>query len=168
MSGQTIFRAICFVIFFGIGVTSVGLAALCNDLIEYYQNKDMLRRAEQSLIQMESLITDHEILIAGLEEDPNFYYQRVAPSAIGVEFTDPNDYYPKARAAELQAARVALMKFFDPNEYEPPIPPLLMLVSEPRRKLVLYLAGAALILLAMIFFSASTENSEPDKKLKKK
>jgi len=45
MQGQNIIRAILFVVFFSVGAASLGASVLCDDLVEYYRNRQLLKAA---------------------------------------------------------------------------------------------------------------------------
>ncbi|MHC4556257.1 MAG: hypothetical protein ACYTFW_03345 [Planctomycetota bacterium] len=155
MQGRRIIRAILFVLFFSIGAASLSASILCDDLVQYYNNRQLAKAAQQSLEQLKSLNTDYDILLEQLEKDPNLV-KRIARATLGIEPEDPNTVYPRATAEQLAAARRALTE--DPNRKsavgEPPLlPEWLSRCREPRRKTMLFLSGVALILTSFICFT---------------
>ncbi|MGB2865691.1 MAG: hypothetical protein WBC05_20335, partial [Sedimentisphaerales bacterium] len=86
---------ILFILFFSIGAASLSSSVLCDDLIQYYQNKQFLREAQESLDRLESLNTDYDVLLERLEEDPNLVIDRLAPATLGTQSEDPNTVYPR-------------------------------------------------------------------------
>ena len=150
-------RAVLFVLFFGIGMVSLSGAILCKDLVRYYQNKDLLAKAQESVRQLKSLNSEYDIVLKTLEDDPNLIVERLAPATFGVDPNthDSNTVYPRATAEQLAAARRALMA--EPNESAPGrtaqiMPQWLSRVSQPRRKLMLFICGVVLILTSFVCF----------------
>ena len=156
MTRGNVIRGILFVPFFSIGAASLSSSILCDDLIQHYQNKQLLKAAQKSLDRLESLKADYDVLLAELEEDPNLV-KRLAPAMLGIEPEDANTVYPRATAEQLAAARRALTG--DPNEQsvEPVIPQWLSRCSEPRRKAALFFSGVVLILTSLVCFGPAKQ-----------
>ena len=152
-------QAILFVIFFSVGAASLGSAVLCEDLIQYYQNKRSLKAAHESLARLESLNTDYDVLLHLQAEDPNFV-RRLAPVTPGPESEDANIVYPRATPEELAAARRALMADPDQQVPEPVLPEWLSRCSEPRRRIVLFISGIVLIITSLVCFEPKKKSSE--------
>jgi hypothetical protein len=148
---QKFIRFFWFVIFFSVGAAALSLSILASDLMRYYQNKHLLRISQNYLAQLESLNTDYDILLQQLENDPNII-KRIAPATLGTEPADTESISPKVTPEQLEMAREAL-KYADTQQNEqPPIPQWLERTMDPRRRTVLFLAGAFLILIAFIWF----------------
>ena len=152
-------RMILFVLFFSIGAAALGGSVLYDDLLRYYDNRKLLREAEQSLKRLESLNSDYDGLLRQLEEDPNLV-KRIAPIAVGANHEDPNAIYPRATASQLAAARKALTEQSDQGPAEPDIPGWLMRCGEPRRRLILFIAGACLIVVSFLCFGSAQRAGE--------
>lgn len=152
MQRQNITRLVLFVVFFSVGAAVLGVSVLCDDIVGHCENKDMLRSARKSLERIESLNAEYDVLLRQLKEDPNLV-RRVAPATLGAEPEDPNAVYPRARAAELAAARKALLAEQDPQPAESAVPPWLVRCGEPRRRMALFLSGAVLILISIVCFA---------------
>ena len=152
MQGRNAIRLILFVIFFSIGAASLGVSILCDDLVQYYRNRQLLKVTQQSLNRLESLNTDYDVLLEQMEKDPNFV-KRLAPATLGTEPEDTNAVYPRATPEQLAAARKALME--DPNDQSagPMLPEWLTRCSEPRRRMTLFVAGSVLILISFTCFT---------------
>ena len=150
-------RALFFVLFF-IGTASLSSSILCDDLVRYYQNKDLLAKAQESVRRLKSLNAEYDILLKTLEEDPNLIVERLAPATFGPDpnLPDSNTVYPRAKAEQLAAARRALMA--EPNESAPGripgqiMPQWLSRSSEPRRRTMLFICGVVLILTSFVCF----------------
>ncbi|MBL7154209.1 MAG: hypothetical protein ISS79_10875 [Phycisphaerae bacterium] len=151
MQGQNFIRTLLFVVFFGIGAAAMCASVLCDDFVRHYRNKHFLRQAERLTEKLESLNDDYDALLMQLEDDPNLI-KRLAPAAIGADHTDPGTIYPRATARELAEAKKVLAEVAEAEPNEPPMPRWLMRCEEPRRRIYLFLCGAALILVSFVCF----------------
>jgi hypothetical protein len=161
MARRNITQTILFVIFFSVGAASLGSAVLCEDLVQYYQNKRSLKAAQESVARLESLNTDYDVLLHLQAEDPNFV-RRLAPVTPGSETEDANTVYPRATPEELAAARRALMTAPEQQVPEPVLPGWLSRCSEPRSRLILFISGIVLILTSLICFQPKKRISETE------
>ena len=148
---NTILRTFLFVVFFSIGAAALSCSILCNDLLRYYRNKQLLKTAEVSLNQLESLNTDYDALLQQLQKDPNFV-RRIAPATLGTEPEDADAIYPKATGEQLAVARRVMTKEPDQEPAEPVMPGWLTRCSEPFRRTMMFFSGGALILISFICF----------------
>ncbi len=164
MQRQNILRTLLFVVFFSIGTAVLAGAILCDDLLRYYRSKQLLRLTEESLNQLQSLNADYDALLEQLEEDPNLL-ERIAPATLGTEPADANTVYPNVTAEQLDAARKVLAEDL---EQEPrlagtqqlsraEVPDWIVRYSEPSRRIILFLAGAFLILISFICFGPAKQ-----------
>jgi len=162
MQRRNFIRMILFVVFFSIGAASLGISILCDDLIQYYRNKRLLKVTQQSLNRLESLNADYDALLEQLEEDPNLV-KRLAPAALGTEPEDANAVYPRATPEQLAAARQALTQ--DPNDQSdaPTLPNWLARCGEPRRRITLFIAGSFLILISFTCFTPGRQSPAKEK-----
>ena len=154
---RNVIRAILFVVFFSIGAGSLSISILCEDLVRYYRNAELVAGAEESLEKLKSLISDYDAVIAMLRADPNDpnSVRHLARVTLGPEHRDPNTVYPRATANQLAAARRVLEAYSDESvsaEAPPSMPEWLRRCSEPRRKLVLFICGVILILTSLVCF----------------
>lgn len=157
MLRQYIINALLFLLFFSIGAVSLGISVLCEDLVQYYQNKQLLHNARESLEQAKLLTNEYDILLSKLENDPNLV-KRIARSTLGGEPEDPNVVYPKAKAELLAAARKALSTDSNnPSEANSTsvIPNWLQRSSKSRNRLALFISGIFLIMIALVCFRPS-------------
>jgi len=152
MQGRNVIRMILFVIFFSIGAGSLGISILCDDLVQYYRNRQLLKVTQQSLHRLESLNTDYDALLEQLEKDPNLV-KRLAPATLGTEPEDANAVYPRAAREQLTAAHEALTKKQNDQSAGPMLPEWLTRCSEPRRRITLFIAGSFLILISFTCFT---------------
>jgi len=152
MQGRKVIQAVLFFLFFCIGAASLGSSILCDDLIQYYQNKQLLRTAQESLERLESLNMDYDALLKRLKEDPNLIVERLAPATFGSEPEDPNTVYPRARSRQLAAARKALMEESNSRPARADMPQWLRRSSEPRNRILLFISGVVLVLISFVCF----------------
>jgi len=152
MQMQNVIRTILFTFFFSSGTASIAGSILCDDLVQYYRNRQLLKAAQQYLDRLKSLNTDYDGLLRQLQTDPNLV-KRIAPAALGIEPEDANTVYPRATARQLAAARKALAEAPSRYQTEPTMPAWLMRLREPRRRIMLFIAGASLILISFICFA---------------
>ena len=150
---QNVLRMFLFVVFFGIGTAALASSILCDDLLRYYRSKQLLRLAEESLNQLQSLNADYDALLGQLEEDPNLL-ERIAPATLGMEPADANTVYPNVTAEQLDAARKVLAEDSEqqPSRALSKMPDWIARCSEPSKRIILFLAGAFLILISFICF----------------
>ena len=157
---QGIIRFFVFCVFFAIGLSALGLSILCDELVSYYRSRDMLYAVEASNEKLRSLDEDYDVLLEQLRANPGLL-KRAARVTLGSAAEDVNAVYPQATAEELAAARAALMRDSDKASVEVMLPEWLERVKQPRRQFGLFLSGAALILIAFIFFGPIRKISLP-------
>jgi len=143
-----------FIIFFSIGATALSGSILCDDLVRYYHNRQLLRAKEELSNRLKSLNTDYDALLGNLEKDPNLL-ERIAPLILGTGYNDANTIYPKATEALLEAVKKALEGDSSQQSTEPVIPAWLIRCSEPTRRVILFLAGAFLVLISFIWLGST-------------
>ncbi len=149
-------RLILFMVFFTAGVAALGLSILTDDIRLYYHDKQILADANDELNRLEAMIADYNILIDNLRSDPNMY-KRIAPVTLGIDNNEPNTAYPQVSHQTREAAELAL-RLQSENFDSATLPPWLERISQPRKRLLLFGSGSALVLIAFIFFG------EPKKK----
>ncbi len=152
MQGRKVIHAVFFVLFFSIGAASLSSSILCDDLVQYYRNKQFLRTAQESLGRLASLNTDYDVLLERLEEDPNLVIDRLAPATFGTKSVDANTVYPRARSRQLAAARKALMEESNGQSPEAAMPQWLKRCTEPRNRILLFVSGVILLLISFVCF----------------
>ena len=152
MQGRAVIQAVLFFLFFSIGAASLSSSILCDDLIRYYRNKQLLKTAQDSLSRLESLNTDYDALLKRLEEDPNLVVERLAPATYGTGSEDPNTVYPRATSQQLAAAHKALMEESNQKPTEAAMPQWLRRCSKPRNRILLFTSGVVLVLISFVCF----------------
>lgn len=161
MQRQNVIRAFLFVVFFSVGAAALGGSILCEDLARHYRNKHFLKEAKELSERLDSLNADYDALLRRLEEDPNLI-KRIAPVTLGAEHEDVQTAYPKATDEQLAVSRKALEKEVERDLNEPVIPKWLVRCSEPRRRIMLFVCGAALILISFVCFGPAKGTYEEE------
>ncbi|MHC4482126.1 MAG: hypothetical protein ACYSW4_01115 [Planctomycetota bacterium] len=161
MRRQNILRTLLFVVFFGVGAAALSGSILCDDLLQYYTNRQLLKSAEESLNRLKSLNADYDALLQQLRNDPNLV-ERIGHAILGTEPDDANTIYPEVTPEQLDAARRALMEDSDKQIPEPMIPAWLSRCRKPSRRIALFVAGAFLILISFICFGSGKQTGEKE------
>jgi len=161
MQRQNVIRAFLFVVFFSVGAAALGGSTLCDYLAGHYRNKHFLKEAQELSERLDSLNADYDALLRRLEEDPNLI-KRIAPVTLGSEREDVQTVYPKATAEQLAAARKVLAAEVKKDPNEPVMPRWLVRCSEPRRRIMLFVCGAALILISFVCFGPAKGTHEEE------
>ncbi len=159
MQRQNIIRTVLFAVFFGIGVASLGCSLLCDDIATYYRNKQFLKAAQKYQEKLQALNTDYDMLLGRLENDPNLM-KRIAYATLNIEPNDANTIYPKPTREQLAAARKVLEKDPIQNKGVQEMPKWLKRCSEPRHRIILFLAGAGLILTSFTCFAPAAGKTQ--------
>lgn len=154
---QSTLRMFVFIVFFSIGAAAMSVSILCDELLRYYHNKQALNSTEESTERLKSLKADYEVLLEQLKDDPNFI-DRVVPVTLGIEANEPNTIHPKATAEQLAAAKEALTADANDKITAFPVPDWLNRCSEPRRRSVLFVTGAILILISFMYFGPVSQS----------
>jgi len=158
---QNILRTFLFIVFFSIGAAALSVSILCGDLVRYYRNNQLLRAAEESLRRLEALNADYGALLEQLEKEPNAV-KRIAPATLGTEPEAEDTIYPKATAEQLAAVREALREEAGHGIGGPAMPNWLVRCSEAPQRIILFLAGAFLILISFICFGSVSRKANKD------
>ncbi|MFZ0034712.1 MAG: hypothetical protein WAK60_06975 [Sedimentisphaerales bacterium] len=156
---NTILRIFFFIVFFGVGTAALAASILYDDLLGYYRNKQLLRSAEETLNQLKSLNADYDALLKQLEENPSLL-ERIAPATLGMEPNDANTVYPRVTAEQLDAARKVLAKDSEQQQSRAVVPEWIVRCSEPSKRMILFLAGALLILISFICFGPAEKKNQ--------
>jgi ABC-type Fe3+-siderophore transport system permease subunit len=143
-------RTIAFVVFFSVGAAVLSATVMCDDLLDYFYNKDLLAQVEGHLKKLESLDADYNALLTQFEGDP-CQLARLAPATLGIEPNEPNTAYPRATANKLAAARRALSEGPSQPDDEG-VPKWLCLCCRWPRRHILFFCGGALVLVSFLFF----------------
>ncbi|MFA5423193.1 MAG: hypothetical protein WC374_04990 [Phycisphaerae bacterium] len=151
-------RLIFFVILFTAGAVALATAALYPDLLRYYQYNQLLQSSRDSLTQLKSLNTRYDTLLENIEQDPNLL-SRAAAVVIGVEPNDSNVVYPRTTPEQIAAAKKMLEKYDETKADTVPIPEYMQRLGRPGYRIVMFISGCGLILVAFICFVPVRKNN---------
>lgn len=153
-------RVVAFIVFFSIGATVLSATMLCDDAVEYFHNKAILKQAELNLKKLQSLDSDYDTVLKQLEGDPR-QLARLAPATLGIEPNEPNTVFPRATADKLAAARRTLINKSEEQAYDESIPPWLGACCRWPRRNLLFFAGGSLVLISFVFFGPERKPAHP-------
>jgi hypothetical protein len=153
---QEVLRVLFFVVFFAIGAASLSGAIVCDELLNYYRNRQVLKSAEENTDRLKSLIADYNVLLQQFEDNPKIF-ERIAPAMLGTESADSNAVYPKATAELLAETKTAMAEESAKKSEEPAIAHLLARCNQPFHRAALFLAGAFLIIISFVCFGPAHE-----------
>jgi hypothetical protein len=155
-------RLLLFAVFFSVGTASLATSVLCEDLLRYYNYKQLLTQAEQNLDKLKSLNKEYDTLLNNIQNDPNLL-DRAAMAVLGQRPAEPNAVYPKASPEQLAAVKQALAEINESRLSKPAEPKWLKRIAEPSKRLTLFISGAALVLISFVCFGpAKTIRTEED------
>jgi len=127
------------------------VAILQGDLVGYYQNRKFLKQSETTLERLVALNEDYDALLAELEAEPNVV-RRIARASFGQNRSDANLVYPSVTAEQLETARRVLAGQSDEKDGESELPDWVSRCGKPAYRIMLFIAGAALILISFVWF----------------
>jgi hypothetical protein len=142
-------------VFFSVGATVLSATVLCDDAVEYFHNKAILKQAELNLKKLQSLDSDYDTVLKQIENDPR-QLARLAPATLGIEPNEPNTVFPRATADKLAAARRALVEKSEDQAADELIPPWLGACCRWPRRHILFFSGGALVLISFVFFGPTS------------
>ncbi len=153
---QKTIRLLAFLVLFGVGMATLAISILCDDLTVYFKNKQDLTLAERELDDLRLLIATHDSLLGQLENDPNMI-KRIAHAVLGTTEEDPNVVYPGAGPDEYVTAKLALREHNREEAQIPQMPAWLIRCRHPQRRAGLFLSGAILVLISFACFGLTQD-----------
>jgi hypothetical protein len=151
MRAGKITRGLFFVCFFGIGAASFSISILSDDLVRYYQNKQLLKSAEAAVNHLKLLNGDYDALLKRLESDPNLV-SNIAPAELGTEPAETDAVYPKAGAEDIEAVRSIIAQQTPPQPDEQVTPVWVGWLGLRFFRLISFVTGFFLIIASFVFF----------------
>jgi hypothetical protein len=157
---QNTVRLLLFAGILTLGATVVCIAALSDDLVQYYADRQRLVEARKMVDLLEKLNADYDALLEQIRQDPNLI-RRIASATLGTPPQDANTANPEVRLEELLAARQSLSVTDDVPEEPPSLPDWLTRCSQPLHRLALFLCGAGLVMVAFVYFKPQGQTARP-------
>ncbi|MGA2915690.1 MAG: hypothetical protein ABSE89_06660 [Sedimentisphaerales bacterium] len=153
---EDIFRLLLFMVSSAIGICAVSLAVLAPEWENLYQLNAAVRQTERNNQKIESIIKDHQILTSRINADPNIL-RRIAPVTLGVDPCEPNQPSVKITADTLASAKAVLEQQDQQNSDNSEIPIWLARCTADDNRIVLFSAGAGLIVVSFACFGRRKE-----------
>ncbi|MBU1261295.1 MAG: hypothetical protein KJ757_07375 [Planctomycetes bacterium] len=149
-------RAIFFSLFAAIGIFAVALAVLGPEWKNLYKINAATKLSERDNREIEQIIQDHEVLIGKIDKDPNML-KRLAPQTAIEKNEEANLPEVQITAKTLEQAKAAIEQM-DNNENTKiqgeETPAWLQRASSKVSRIILFTAGAGLVLVSFACFNA--------------
>lgn len=147
-------RFLIFCLFFLAGAFAVVLAILAKpDLSEYYDNRAALIETHARNEHIKALTDQYAGRIALIEANPAIL-NRFSATAFGRKPTAPDTVFPDPGSTQLRAETERILKAQTEPPAGDPLPEWLSRVMAHPTRPALFLAGAALIMVAFVFFGS--------------
>ena len=158
MSAKAFTNGLLFLVFFTAGIGAVSLSIMALEIGTFYRDNIVLGRLEESNKRLKALDEQYAYQLEQIKKNPAVL-GRLKVLNLGQEPQDPQTAYPPASNAELiQAARDILSQREVRSKEQPPlVPGWLIRACQPRARIALFLAGTALIIIAMTCFNTREE-----------
>ena len=147
-------RFVLFCIFFAIGAGAVALSIVGDEVGDYYNNKNILKKIQADNEKIKSLAAEYDLQIQQLQNDPNTR-QRLKYITLGQEPSAKDTAFPKV--SEKQLATAKLPGDSQSTQEQSNIPKWIKRCTDPKLRQGLFFAGAGLILITFLFFAAPGE-----------
>ena len=151
-------RLLCyflFCLFFAVGAGGIALSLEADRVLNYYKSKGLVEKTGVTNRKLELLNADYDARLEYVRSDPNVL-RRLEQVALGRTPTAPDTAFPKASEEQLASAKKVLFEAIRSEQNTTPaIPEWARRCSQPAFRNSLFFAGAALILIAFMFFGSS-------------
>ncbi len=161
---ETFGRALFFSLFSAIGIFAVALAVLGPEWKNLYKIEAATKQSEQDNRQIQQIIEDHDVLVGKIHKDPNML-KRLAPEITSEKIEDANLPEVQITAEMLEQAKAAIEQM-DSNENEKiseEVPAWLERTTLKLSRIILFAAGAGLVLVSFVCFNAKKEKTLSEK-----
>ena len=158
MRQDSFMRALFFIIFSCIGIMAVSLSMLSPEWLDLYMIKSKLYQVEQTNLKIEALNRDHQELIDKIHSNPDIL-KRIDKVVFGIDPNDSNNVaVPTITSQQLQKVKAVLAETA-PQKHEIIPPRWLQRCGNDRERLILFIAGAGLIIVSFACFGKIKVNS---------
>ena len=144
-------RVLLFIVFSCLGIAAITLSMLAQEWVDLYTIKSKAHHIEQTNLKIKALNRDHQTLIAQIQSDPNIL-KRLEAVVLGAAPDDTNSPTPAVTAQQLQKAKAVLAED-DSQQLDITPPAWLARCSSSRSRIILFIAGAGLILVSFTCFA---------------
>lgn len=153
-------RYVLFCVFFAIGAGSVALSIVAEEVYSLYSSQTLVARFADDNEKITSLSQQYDAQMQLIRSDPNTL-DRLKGIMLGTENQDDeNVAVPEVSERELINASNALLEDMEATaQNRPVVAEWLGRCTQPKSRTILFLAGAALVLTAFVFFSSPTTSN---------
>lgn len=152
-------RYIFFCMFFTIGAGSIALSFLAPELSENIRNIDQLEQTLQNNEKLEELLEIYDRQIEITKSDPDIL-KRLERKTLGKDPTEQDTAFPVPSQKRLELARQAINENAKIQAPPSKLRKYIEHSAKPKTRKGLFYAGAALILIAFIFFGTPKQKLE--------
>ena len=160
MQKESFLRILLFIIFSCLGIAAIGLSMLATEWLDLYTINSKLHKVEQTNRKIEVLNRDHQSLIDRINNDPNML-KRLDTIVLGTASAEANIPVPNITEQQLQKAKAVLAEIDSEKQPETGPPRWLQRCGQSRYRLILFIAGAGLILVSFTCFG-KVKTKSPD------
>jgi len=148
-------RYLLFCLFFAAGAAALAMGLLIDpEIVNYYQSRAELEQTLADNRKIASVTEQYRAPIALIESEPNIL-RRLEQITLGQSPAEKDTAYPQVYDPELFKTAKKILEQTTKPAAVPALPEWVQRCSIPGRRRALMLAGAALIIVAFIFFGAS-------------
>jgi hypothetical protein len=151
MRKEPFLRILFFVIFSCLGIAAISLSMLAQEWIDLYTINSKLHKVEQTNRKIEVLNRDHQSLIDSINNDPNML-KRLDTIVLGTASAEANIPVPDITEQQLQKVKAILAETDSEEPPETGPPRWLQRCGQRRYRLIMFIAGAGLILVSFTCF----------------
>ncbi len=146
-------RYLIFCTFFAVGGTAMVVSFLVKpELTDYLQSREMLEKTKRDNDKLKDLIDQYKSQIVLIEREPNVL-QRLEQITLRQTPVQEDTAYPSEYNSQLADMAKEIIEESQPTDPNEQIPLWMKRAIYPRYRTALCLSGAALILVAFMFFS---------------
>jgi len=155
-------RYLLFCVFFAIGAGSVALSIAAEEVYSLYSSRTLVAKFEDDNEKITSLCRQYDSQMQLIRSEPNAL-DRLRGIMLGEKNRDDEDVaVPEVSERELINASNALLDNIETAaKNRPLVVEWLGRCIQPKSRTILFLAGAALVLTAFVFFSSPTTSNRP-------
>ena len=152
-------RFIFFCLFFAIGASAMSLSILAPEILENYRNIDELKRNQQINKRLSELVEIYAAQIEIIENDPEVA-QRLEEKTFGsTEPKNTDGAFPTPTQEFIEMANTVLEETQAPKASMSKYRKYIEQSARPKNRKGLFWSGAALIMIAFIFFGAPSRKA---------
>ncbi len=156
---RQLIQTVLFCSFFTIGIVAITATALSQEAIEYYRNKNLLYQTKMQIVRLEEKYNKYTEQVEFAKSHPKAI-ERLRTVQFGdAPKSDDQVYYPKANSKiETNINELKNQDAFVTNTSN--IPTWLERINQPKPKMMIFILGSLLVLIAFGLFGGITDNRE--------